>query len=527
MRKQLLFIFILLISAFSIKAQTVELVANIHPTSSSFPKYFFKALNKLFFTANDGNGDGFFVTDGTTAGTIKLQNHYVKSYAEINGKVIFTGSEYTHGEEVWITDGTLAGTNLLKDVYPGHFSSTSGTHYFIAYKGFVYFAANDDINGVQLWRTDGTLANTKLFFNFEPGSSSDPSSFCVFNNMLYFAARDLQYGRELWVTNGDSTGTHLFKDIGGGFMESMPDNLLVSGNKLYFTATNSASTGKEIFVSDGTISGTQLIKDVNPTASSSPFYLTPCNNQLLAVLNDGTHDEEIWISDGTSAGTFLVADINSSKIQQFPSQLYAWKGKTYFQVNTTTSGSELWSTNGTNGGTALLKDITPGPGGSYPYKFYGTTNKLFFTASENGNGGDLWYTDGTVLGTQKIIPTNATNTTPAVEDKIEYNNALYMSAGYESIGKELYKINLATGIDGLALSSISLFPNPAENQLIITNENSIIEQVTIYNSIGERLLNTAFQAKQVTLNIESLPSGIYTAAIQTANGIETKRWIKM
>ena len=72
-----------------------------------------------------------WVTDGTKAGTYDIGVSALsnpKNFGSINGKVIFQGTDSTHGTELWITDGTFLGTKLLKDInttYAVQFSSSN------------------------------------------------------------------------------------------------------------------------------------------------------------------------------------------------------------------------------------------------------------------------------------------------------------------------------------------------------------------------------------------------------------------
>ena len=90
--------------------------------------------NKLYFIANDGNGDELWVSDGTDAGTSIVKNInptktfsesygiitlYSSSFKEVNGKLFFLADDGVHGRELWASDGTSGGTKMIQDVNPG------------------------------------------------------------------------------------------------------------------------------------------------------------------------------------------------------------------------------------------------------------------------------------------------------------------------------------------------------------------------------------------------------------------------
>ncbi|MES2621929.1 MAG: T9SS type A sorting domain-containing protein [Bacteroidota bacterium] len=83
-----------------------------------------------------------------------------------------------------------------------------------------------------------------------------------------------------------------------------------------------------------------------------------------------------------------------------------------------------------------------------------------------------------------------------------------------------------TGITAAdAATEISLFPNPALNELYIRTSNNTIEQVRILNLTGS-VINT-LQPVNNRLDISLLPAGVYIAEITTKDSPVMKRWVKM
>jgi alpha-tubulin suppressor-like RCC1 family protein len=78
-----------------------------------------------------------------------------------------------------------------------------------------------------------------------------------------------------------------------------------------------------------------------------------------------------------------------------------------------------------------------------------------------------------------------------------------------------------TGITDINYSKIKLFPNPAQN--ILNIESQELTEIAIINLIGEQLMKLKLTAGINTINLSSLPSGIYM--IQTKNGA-TQKFIK-
>lgn len=69
---------------------------------------------------------------------------------------------------------------------------------------------------------------------------------------------------------------------------------------------------------------------------------------------------------------------------------------------------------------------------------------------------------------------------------------------------------------------ISIYPNPAENELNILSKESII-RVEIFSLSGQKLIS----AQNKTTNVSSLPKGTYIVKVTTANGnVNTQKFIK-
>ena len=90
------------------------------------------------------------------------------------------------------------------------------------------------------------------------------------NSRLVFIADDGVHGNELWASDGTTTGTYLVKDINPGSGSSFlygappdePDNLIVAGDRVFFSATD-GTTGFKAWISDGTADGTFQLTDAD------------------------------------------------------------------------------------------------------------------------------------------------------------------------------------------------------------------------------------------------------------------------
>ncbi len=71
-------------------------------------------------------------------------------------------------------------------------------------------------------------------------------------------------------------------------------------------------------------------------------------------------------------------------------------------------------------------------------------------------------------------------------------------------------------------SPVLFSPNPARNSITIAAGNSIISEVILYDLSGRVILQKSFSTERVTIDLSSLPPGIYLAEMHYMNG-ETSR----
>ncbi|MCK5839999.1 MAG: T9SS type A sorting domain-containing protein, partial [Bacteroidales bacterium] len=76
--------------------------------------------------------------------------------------------------------------------------------------------------------------------------------------------------------------------------------------------------------------------------------------------------------------------------------------------------------------------------------------------------------------------------------------------------------------DRITSAEITMFPNPAYDMVEVTSLK-IIKEVTIYNNIGQMVLNQVSDNNRVVINTSNYQTGIYTVQIKTENGITTEK----
>ena len=80
---------------------------------------------------------------------------------------------------------------------------------------------------------------------------------------------------------------------------------------------------------------------------------------------------------------------------------------------------------------------------------------------------------------------------------------------------------IPTGVSNVGNKHLSIYPNPATDQLIVTGKE--VQQVFIYNLQGAVIMDQPLLAKNShTMDISALAAGSYFVSARTATGIHTE-----
>jgi len=99
-------------------------------------------------------------------------------------------------------------------------------------------------------------------------------------------------------------------------------------------------------------------------------------------------------------------------------------------------------------------------------------------------------------------------------------NQLYMDTTINYVARYLYKnvtgnIPNALAEPKLAGKSVSLYPNPAKEWIKIESEEEAISSVDVYSLNGQKLQQWIGSDRNITLNVNQLPNGLYLLKIET------------
>ena len=129
--------------------------------------------NTLYFSASDGiNGYELWKSDGTSNGSVMIKDinasfggssSYPYFITKINcSQIYFSADDGIHGRELWKTDGTSSGTIMVQDLYVGSSSSNPYLYQAPVINGSLYFSAETPDVGKELRKftpvTTGTIS---------------------------------------------------------------------------------------------------------------------------------------------------------------------------------------------------------------------------------------------------------------------------------------------------------------------------------------------------------------------------------
>ncbi len=152
-----------------------------------------------------------------------------------------------------------------------------------------------------------------------------------------------------------------------------------------------------------------------------------------------------------------------------------------------------------------------------------TASPLTATTGSNGTG-LMWYTTETAGTSTTTAPTPDTSTVGSTSYWVSSTN----DSGCESERSEIVvNVEETLGVNDFnLLSNITVYPNPTNGVLQVSNRNGIVLQLSIYDINGRLLLNKTSNQEINTIDISTFSNGIYVLKMSTDFGEITKRVIK-
>ncbi len=116
-------------------------------------------------------------------------------------------------------------------------------------------------------------------------------------------------------------------------------------------------------------------------------------------------------------------------------------------------------------------------------------------------------------------PVAGTIVTPGV-----YTITMTATLGAATVVRTFTLTVTALGIDDNVKPSTVIFPNPASTQITIKGEFDSNESISVYNLLGQKVLEQPIKSNEETINVSKLATGVYT--IYFNNSKATHKFIK-
>jgi hypothetical protein len=273
------------------------------------------------------------------------------------------------------------------------------------------------------------------------------------------------------------------------------------------------------------------------------------NNVAVTVHNANTHQVKAWIdynNDGVfDNATELILDQTNIAAGGTASAAFNIPAA----ANTTTVVrmrvlEELTTTSGGVSLTGACVNPTYGQAEDYPVRLYslGTLpiklNNFSVSSKNCTNNLSVKFDDAKDLRLLRIQrSTNGGVSFATINEQnangLQYNYADAFSAAavyrVEMLlkdGATEYSYIVKTNACGEKENSISVYPNPASNYVIVSKGSNSSAHINIINANGSVVKQIVSSNNQTKLDVTNIPSGVYMIQVQEAGAVSTLKFIK-
>jgi ELWxxDGT repeat protein len=316
----------------------------------------------------------------------------VSKLSVVDGRLYFFASTTTEGIEPYVSDGTTTGTVLLQNFGTGTADSTGST-----------FARAG--NSVVFQATNGSGQND--LFSFIPGAEADDAA-CVATHGVGFAkANAAGCYKLLYDFTDQAPGIVILGSTANGTKAFFNAAEAATGKELWVTDGTTAGTSNVSDIFPGSGSSTSLFNSGSAGAFGADKFVFPAIDSYSA---NGEASQQIWITDGTPAGTTKISNLDSG---YYARGLLVDNDvqKIFFIGGTSATGMELWKSDGDLASTSMVVDLCPGTcngaiaANELNIKFGVSSigeGRVMFRGQNGSSGSEPVVSDGTALGTYLI-----------------------------------------------------------------------------------------------------------------------------
>lgn len=507
----LIVLFVLVINVRT-KSQTIDLIPNLNPSHAGFfsdyKPIIFNGSMYFFYSAFDykthlAKYDGTVITlipnldtndYGCYGEIIEYNNELYFGYIKSNNSNIFYLAKYN--------GNTISIINNLNNVDEGYHGSP------VVYNNELYFFYKNDNIQTNLAKLIGS--NIILIPNLNVQDMGVYGNPIVFNNKIYLGYRKFPYGKYLTEFNGNS-----YNIIANPF----PDNEYNGFYGNIFIFQNNICLDIEYG-----IGGFGFAKYDGNTITLIPM---PSNGEYIVNNNDLYFiSPQVFLNNNNCLAkydgntTVLYPTIDSTDHGITPN-LIAYNNEIYFPYL-----KDKGFLGKLNGNSISLISSPPNisvDGNSFVYG-----NNLYFSCltSSTTTRLQIGKFDGNSIS---LLQNPDTLDLGYLGMPIQYNNSLYFKYCV-SVSPEKYQLarfNDSTVTVGKPLfkdNSISLYPNPATNILVINNLKNTSD-ICIFDINGKLILNKEVK-ENAQIDISHLAKGVYIVKIKDEADIMVRKFMK-
>jgi ELWxxDGT repeat protein len=406
--------------------------------------------------------------------------------------------------ELWVSDGTTAGTVKISDSgVPVHLWNSSAWKFL---GNELYFSGYSAEEGIELWRSDATTEGTLLAKDVAYGIARKQLGKLVGDGQnLYYQiehkwsgsneiSSGIQRSLELWTTDIATMRSKKIEEWQDSASQ-LPREMIAATDGAYWWEPNTetAFTQDLKFYNRNTKRVTTVLTEVNETCFGQPEYddrvtLTVDNSYYFQapVTVDGVAVCQLWVSDGTTSGT--------RSLTQFPnvffnsvilSNILLFQDEVYFSLRAVNTDAKamrttVYKTDGTPEGTTEVFNPVAADNTDFLAvdTMLATDNGIFLFLSNNEQ--QLWH--WTPTGLQLLKSFSATQ---RAYDIVRFKNGIafisgdtiYLSDG--SVAGTIPAISLANANEPIEWARLAATPDL--QQLIYTFKASN-NQINLWRS---------------------------------------------
>ena len=241
----------------------------------------------------------------------------------------------------------------------------------------------------------------------------------------------------------------------------------------------------------------------NPDIVANADALHSWGEIYSPTVTQDVYGMDIWIGTGTTVGNYLLAQVYQIDPNNDGSWIQDPLSTVLAQVEINVVASDV---------NALKKISFPSPvqmvaGASYIFevqKADGTTGSSFFIAGTSVNGED---DDNSAVGYGDYSATPGT-----ITYFTGWDAGYYIRPNFQN----------TASLDKTTLTGVSIYPNPSEGIVNITNDNNAQNSIEVYDLLGNSILSTSANTA-TTVDLSSNASGIYMIVVSNENGSIVER----